>query len=109
MDHIKDILHKWILYAEKDKDVRSIVFGGHIDLHFPTKEEYIAEFNMISADLSRMKKEIDEKEKLWEEEETGPYKQLVEEAISIKNRMKIKIQRLHEIEMILGGFKKGVI
>ncbi len=106
MSQHKDILHEWILYTQKDKDVRSIVFGGHIDLYFPTKEEYIAKFNMISADLSRMKIKVEEKEKEWEEKETGLYNQLVEEAICIKNRMKIKIQRLHEIEFILSRFEK---
>ena len=100
-NHIEDIVNEWILYAGKDNDVRSIVFGGNIDVDFPTKEEYAAEFKLISTDLSRMKREVDEKEKVWEEEETGLYKQLVDGAISIKNRMKIKIQRLREIELIM--------
>ena len=102
-NHIEDIVNEWITYAEKDNDVRSIVFGGNIDVNFPTKEEYFDEFKRISNELSCLEREIDEKEKEWEDEEedTGRNKELVNDAISIKNRMKIKIQRIREIEMIL--------
>ena len=101
-NHIEDIVHEWITYAGKDKDVRSIVFGGNIDLDLPTKEEYFAEFKRISNELSCLKRDVVEKEKEWEEEEDHERnKVLVDEAISIKNNMKGKIHRLREIYLIV--------